>query len=172
MTAKPQREHPGGNRIAARLTATLDKTLVAYANAATAAGVGILALTCPASAKIVYTHVHKQLPTNKTFFLDLNHDGIADFGFNNTHGTASLGAWGFLTILPVTSANRIWSAKTGSAGWFRYASALAAGVQVGRNSQLTPGNKLMAHSSYPSYFCKGPWKNAIHRYLGLKFMLQ
>ncbi len=179
MTAKPRRGHPGKNRSAARLGAKLDKTLVAYANAATAAGVGIIALACPASAKIVYTHVDKQLPVNKTFFLDLNHDGIADFGFNNTAGTTSVGAWGFLTIFPAKSANRIWGAGTGDGGFFRYASALAAGAQVGPNAQLTPGNKLMAHSSFSggprrapsSSGCKGPWKNVTNRYLGMKFMI-
>lgn len=163
---RPQREHPGKNRIAARLSAKLDKTLAAYANAATAAGVGILALTCPAEAKIVYTHVHKQIPINETFTLDLNHDGIADFSFSNTKGTS----WDFLTIFPTKSANRVWGDKTGDFGLFRYASALAAGVQVGPNQQLAPGNKLMAHSSSAS--CKGPWGNQTNRYLGLKFIIK
>jgi len=179
MTSKSQRE-TGENRIAARLSAKLDKTLVAYASAATAAGVGILALTSPASAKIVYTHVDRQLPVNKTLFLDLNHDGIADFGFNNTRGTFSAGAWGFLTIFPVTSANRVWGAGTGDAGFFRYASALSAGARVGPNGPLTPGNKLMARSSFSgdhrrppsSSYCKGLWKNVTNRYLGLKFMIE
>jgi hypothetical protein len=179
MRAKPRRG-TGRNRIAARLGAKLDKTLVAYANAATAAGVGILVLTVPAEAKIVYTHVDKKIPFNKTLFLDLNHDGIADFGFNNTAGTTSVGAWGFLTIFPAKSVNQIWGAVTADGGSFRYASALAAGVQVGPNRQLTPGNKLMAHSSFSggrrrapsSSGCKGPWKNVTNRYLGLKFMIE
>src|SRR5579863_8906984 len=179
MRAKPQRG-TGGIRIADQLSAKLDKTLVAYANAATAAGVGILALTCPASAKIVYTHVHKQLPVNKALFLDLNHDGVADFGFNNTAGTTSVGAWGFLTIFPAKSANRVWGAGTADGGSFRYASALTAGVHVGPNRQLTPGNKLMAHSSFSgggrrppsSSGCKGPWKNVTNRYLGLEFVIK
>jgi hypothetical protein len=179
LTAKPQREYPGRIRFAARLTGKLDKTLAAYASAATAVGVGILALTYPAEAKIVYTHIHKQIPFNKTFFLDLNHDGITEFGFNNTKATTSAGGWDFLTIFPTKSANRIWGDKTGIV-FFRYASALAAGVQVGPNRQFTPGNKLMVHSSASggrlrppsSYNCNGPWKNVSNRYLGLKFLIK
>lgn len=181
MMAKRQREHAGKNRIAARLAPKLDRTLVAYANAATAASVGILALTCPSEAKIVYTHTHQQLPLNKTFSLDLNHDGITDFGFNNTKGSSSFGGgWDFLTIFPMKSANRIWGDKTGDNGFFRYGSALAAGIQVGPNAQFTPGNKLMARSSYGGGLRRspsssngaGPWKNATNHYLGLKFMIK
>ena len=180
MTTNRRCELEGKNRIAARLATKLDKTLVAYANAATAASVGILALTCPSEAKIIYTHTHQQLPLNKTFSLDLNHDGILDFAFSNTKGTTSFGGgWGFLTIFPAKSANRIWGEKTGDNGFFRYGSALAAGVQVGPNAQFTPGNKLMAHSSLnqgvhrqpSSLYCAGPWKDTTNRYLGLKFMI-
>lgn len=180
MGARLRDEYSGRNRLAAWRQTKLEKTLVAYANAATAAGVGILALSCPAEAKIIYTHVHEQIPLNKTFSLDLNHDGIADFGFSNTKGTTSFGGgWGFLTIFPTKSANRIWGDKTGDNGFFRYASALAAGAQVGPNKQLSPGNKLMAHSSsnpgrrkQPSQSCEGLWGNQTDRYLGLKFMIK
>jgi len=179
MTAIPLREHAGRHRIAARLAGKLDKTLVAYTNAATAASVGILALTCPAEAKIVFTHVDKQLPLNKTFFLDLNHDGISDFGFNNTRATTSLGGgWGVLTIFPTKSANKIWGDKTNN-GFIRYASALSAGTKVGPKGKFTPGNKLMAHSSsdagrprQSSRSCEGPWGNVTDRYLGLKFIIK
>src|SRR6516165_5773622 len=58
----------------------LSKRLIAYATAAGAAGVGALALATPAEAKIVYTRVHKELPFGISM-LDLNNDGIADFGF-------------------------------------------------------------------------------------------
>jgi hypothetical protein len=180
MRAILRDEYSGRKRFAARLQTKLDKTLVAYANAATAAGVGILALSCPAGAKIIYTHVHQQIPLNKTFSLDLNHDGIADFAFSNTKGTTSFGGgWAFLTIFPTKSANRIWGDKTGDNGFFRYASALAAGAQVGPNQQLSPGNKLMAQSSsnpghrrQPSQSCEGLWGNQTNRYLGLKFMIK
>jgi hypothetical protein len=172
--------HRGKSRTTARLSVKLDKTLVAYANAASAAGVGILALSCPAAAEIVYTHVHQKLPFNKTFYLDLNHDGIADFGFNNTRWSDGDGSGSdFLTIFPAKSANRIWGDKTASI-FYRSASALAAGVRVEHNREFTPGNKLMAHwttssgglKRASSRACKGPWKNVTDRYLGLKFIIK
>jgi hypothetical protein len=138
-----------------------------------------LALTLPAQGKIVYTHIHKQLPLNRTYFLDLNHDRIADFGLNNTKSTSSFGGGGgVLTIFPTKSANRIWGAKTGN-GFLRYASALASGIAVGPKGQFTPGNKVMAHSSADegrprplTSSCAGPWGDVTDRYLGLKFVIQ
>ena len=66
---------------AARVSATLEKRLLAYAVSASAAGVSLLAMVRPAEAKIVYTPAHKKLPLNRDFSLDLNHDGISDFKF-------------------------------------------------------------------------------------------
>jgi|HubBroStandDraft_6_1064221.scaffolds.fasta_scaffold05468_2 hypothetical protein len=58
--------------------------LNAYALAAGAAGVGVLALAQPAGAKIVYTPAHIPIVQNKGLVeLDLNHDGINDFQFSN-----------------------------------------------------------------------------------------
>jgi hypothetical protein len=50
-----------------------------YALAASAAGVGALALVQPSEAKIVYTATHVTLQNSKPFALDLNHDGNVDF---------------------------------------------------------------------------------------------
>ena len=75
------------SRIPCKLSDSLHHRLNAYAFAASAAGVSLLALGDPAQAKIVYT------PANVTFggsgsenegasgsyYLDLNHDGFPDF---------------------------------------------------------------------------------------------
>jgi hypothetical protein len=50
-----------------------------YALAAGAAGVGVLALTQPAEAKIVYTPANVHIGVGKHYHLDLNHDGATDF---------------------------------------------------------------------------------------------
>jgi hypothetical protein len=52
-----------------------------YALAASAAGVGALALAQPAEAKIVYTPAHVKLTLNQTYGIDLNHDGSPDIYF-------------------------------------------------------------------------------------------
>ena len=62
-------------RIAADLSASVHHQLNMYVLAASAAGVGMLALAQPAEAKIVYTPAHVILHSNSVFNLDLNHDG-------------------------------------------------------------------------------------------------
>jgi hypothetical protein len=59
-----------------KLSESQHRQLDAYALAASAAGVSILALAQPCGAKIVYTSAHEKI-TN--FHLDLNHDGVTDF---------------------------------------------------------------------------------------------
>jgi hypothetical protein len=58
-----------------------------YAVAASAAGVGVMALSQPAEAKIVYTATHHVIEKNSPYHLDLNHDGKTDF----TLHTATVG---------------------------------------------------------------------------------
>jgi hypothetical protein len=60
-----------------KLSESLQRHLNAYSLAATAAGVGVLALTPAAEAKIVYTPI--ELYLEGRYPLDLNNDGIADF---------------------------------------------------------------------------------------------
>jgi hypothetical protein len=66
-----------------RLSDSIQRKLNMYALAASAAGVGVLALFQPAEAKIIYTktnvNVFKSYPPG--FSLDLNNDGTADFVF-------------------------------------------------------------------------------------------
>lgn len=65
-------------RRTAELSKSLREQLNTYALAASAAGVGMLALAGPAEAKIVYTPVHIVL-TRGALPLDLNNDGMVDF---------------------------------------------------------------------------------------------
>mgnify|MGYP001330019906 CR=1 FL=1 len=68
----------------AHLPANLDKRLIGYAAAAVGAGVGVLALSQPAEAKIIYTPSNIPIPANGgAVSVDLNHDGVVDFTFSN-----------------------------------------------------------------------------------------
>jgi hypothetical protein len=70
-------------RPAASLPAKLDRKLLSYAAAAAAAGVGALALTQPAEAKVIFTASHIPIsPPNTDVPLDPNHDGVPDFYLN------------------------------------------------------------------------------------------
>jgi hypothetical protein len=67
------------NQASSKVSPSLNRHLDRYVIAATAAGVSWLALAQPANAEIVYTQVNQVIPSDTTFNLDLNHDGIVDF---------------------------------------------------------------------------------------------
>src|ERR1700688_3394988 len=68
---------------AANLPVSVHQQLNMYALAASAAGVGVLALAPSAGARIVYTPTHMKFGRNTEVLLDLNHDGITDFHIIN-----------------------------------------------------------------------------------------
>jgi hypothetical protein len=154
-----------------------------YAVAATAAGVGVLALAPFADAKIVYT------PANITIAegtqLDLNHDGINDFQFY-TYYTNTNTAWlRWVKVGHERGHNRVIGtvARTYSGS----ASALRVGAVIGPKGPFThnTGAALMARETCrrESTNCqmsgtkvfRGQWANGgkgvKNRYLGLKFFI-
>jgi len=148
-----------------------------YALAASAAGVGLVALSQPADAKIVYTSTHTQITPNHTIAVDLNHDGKIDFNIKDTwFSTTSVGEdiVGSITVIPARKANEIVGYVQAN---FKWGSALAAGVKVGPKTPFSQGTKEMVSGGYDAGtttvgWCNGPWKNVQHRYLGLKFTIQ
>lgn len=150
------------------LSVSLQKQLNMYALAA-GAGASVLALVQPTYAKIVYTPTHRHIGPNQTLPLDLNHDGIRDFSFQDPYSTNGNSGGGTLKIVPAKSANQVW-VKAG------YAAALAAGVRIRAARPFAPGTKPMARvfftpSSTPNTRGYGPWQNATNRYLGLRFRI-
>jgi hypothetical protein len=162
-------------RGAAKLSDSIHRQLNMYALAATAAGVGMLALAQPAEGEIIYTKAHKVISSRSTFHLDLNHDGINDFDLKDTVTTFSTGAVrAALSALPHRQENAVWGHVVFAEG---YASALFANVQVGPDGRFLGEAGLMAETSAsglpPSIFsCTGPWANVASRYLGLKFVIK
>jgi len=67
------------SRRPSKLSESLHRQLNSYALAASAAGVGVLAVVQPAEAKVVYTPTHQAIRNNNSYHLDLNHDRITDF---------------------------------------------------------------------------------------------
>ena len=112
-----------------------------YALAASAAGVGMLALAQPAGAKIVYTPAHKSITPNHTIPLDLNHDGTVDFRLKDIYYTSQFVSHvGILSAVPAVHANEI----EGYSKVWHYASALRAGVSIGPRGPFKTGARLMA----------------------------
>jgi len=66
-----------------KMSSPLERRLNAYAIAASAAGVGLLALSPSAEARVIYTPAHLHIGVDSTLLLDLNHDGIIDFTIHN-----------------------------------------------------------------------------------------
>lgn len=169
------------DHIPTKLTPTLDKRLFSYVTAATAAGVSLVAVSS-AEAKIVYTAANVVIPENGgTVNLDLNNDGIADFGFYfggypGLHKAAKTpeGAHSYiLAAFPQGSAaNAIWAVSSKGANC---AAALPPKVKVGPGAPFKASVGVM-WASAGSYtrggteFC--PWASK-HRgaFLGLKFFI-
>jgi len=165
-----------GARKTANLSESVHHQLNMYALAASAVGVTLLALAQPVEAKIVYTPIHKQLPINKNWLLDLNHDGVVDFVFRDAYGQTVFTTVGSLSVTP-NFANNVWG--TVCSGAVRVASALPAGVRVGPKGKFSDGQRRMAWYSsangarnFAASCGHGPWAGAARRYLGLKFAIK
>jgi hypothetical protein len=164
-------------RATRELPASVAHQLNLYALAATAAGVGALALAQPAEAKIVYTKAHKWLAPNSSFPLDLNHDGIVDFKlyrrsfiYHSTGGGPSI----FIDDVRVKHPG----SSNGVAGYYLYtycctASAIPAGTSVAQGRRFASSGFLAARLVYPSsVHCAGPWAFVKNRYLGFRFSIR
>jgi|ERR1700685_101423 hypothetical protein len=147
-------------RAAARINARLNRNLNAYIAAAGAAGVGALALTQAAEAKIVYTPANSVVTTPVS--IDLNHDGTVDFsvglypGYYHTQ---------LLDVTPKVKGNAV----NGAAGFF--------GVPVGpaakfaTNSYFGHGVEMAKLFQYSHSSFTGAWAGVTNRYLGFKFLI-
>ena len=147
-----------------------------YALAASAAGVGMLALPQPAEGKIIYTKANKYIGPNTTLHLDLNHDGIPDFDFKDTYKTWSFSCTGELAVAADRQKNAIWGHTVRAQ---RYASALYANVQIGPKGHFLSGAGGMASvinnggRNHPDFsYGSGPWADVTNRYLGLRFTIK
>lgn len=171
---------PAQTRKTTNLSDSVRRQLNMYALAASAAGVGTLALAQPAEAKIVYTPADQKITPNHTIPLDLTNDGIADFGLKDVHLRSSpygFDQTGILSVIPARDANK-------AEGYFAfnrpYASALAAGVTIGPKGNFASGRRVMAtvfsdtgaaHRG-TAFQCDGPWGKAVNSYLGLEFRIE
>lgn len=161
------------------LSQRLDTRLFAYSTVAAAAGVGLLAMTQSAEAKIVYTAANVTIPVNGGLIpLDLNNDGVADFGFyNGNYSGARRFPLGFfaaqLIAYPANALNEVWQIESKGG---ECAAALPAGVPVGPRAPFAPNSAAMwwvrgDYTSPGSVHC--PWQDK-HRgaFLGLKFVVK
>src|SRR5277367_3742737 len=150
-----------------QLTHSIHQRLNVYALAASAAGVGAVALAQPSQAKIVYTPAHVNIEIGQTVPLDLNHDGKADFSFQNYSNTFEGSEQGFLFVFPAKSPNAVDGETT-----YERALALRAGTRVGPKAHFLSGRYISMVSADAAERCFGNWNNVKNRYLGLKFIIK
>lgn len=166
-------------RPSAPLASKLDKQLLGYAAAATAAGIGLLTLAQPAEAKVVFTPSNLPIPENGTSVqLDINHDGVPDFGFTASFyfGAAPIAQLGLyresLAAIPLQASNEV-GAMTSSKG-FQCAARLPGKVTVGPGKNFKPNQLLLFQvaGDYTNQFSAHcPWLNKLGGFVGLKFVV-
>jgi len=152
------------------LSAALENKLGAYGVAAVAAGVGLLALTPPAEAKVIYTPAHVKI-LDSSFYLVLNREGIPDFVISNRYGGGTSG-FGQLVAAGVGS-NLVEASGVDSFGVV-LAAALKRGARIPPNSNESSfkGQALMLswwEDGIGGAGYNGKWRHAKDLYLGLKF---
>jgi hypothetical protein len=162
----------------ATLASRLDKRLLAYSAAATAAGVGLLAAPQSAEAKIVYTAANLTIPANTGLVaFDLNNDGIPDFAFYNSAyfggGRFPLGLYrNDLAVEPSNPGNEVWTVQSQG---LACAAALPAGVKVGPGGpfQSVQAPLFVDAGDYTNQFsARCPWHDKRRgAFLGLKFVV-
>jgi hypothetical protein len=155
------------SRNPAELSKPVHRELSLYSLAASAAGVGVLALARPAEAQIIYTPAHETVSHNHEILIDLNHDGVTDVVLREVLGR--FGSGNSLQALPLQAGNGIESSQI-AVGW---AADLRQGRTIGPSARFTPAEALMAnYSSYGNYF-SGLWPDAAGKtkYLGIRFLI-
>jgi hypothetical protein len=151
----------GPRKTVSNLPESVQQHLNMYALAAGAAGVGVLALAHPAEAKIVYTPVNVVIDRTHPYNLDLNNDGVTDFGI-------------FFTTLDRyrCSFKMLWekpAARNGAIERSGFAAALSSGARIGKGESFLNRQLIMAKDNLCVSTNYGPWWKVSNRYLGLKF---
>lgn len=144
----------------------------AYALAAGAAGVSLMALAQPASAEIVYTPANGTLHANQAVPIDINHDGTPDFdAFLYTFAYHTFNA--SLNLTP-----RLGGGVVGAGPGDLYVAALFKGNNIGQSRSFVPHRANLERSRgtalYSTFYhrsVKGLWSNVTNRYVGVRFSI-
>jgi hypothetical protein len=164
--------------LTSKLSGPLHQQVNLHAVAIITAVVSMITLSQPSDAKVVYSPANV-LIRDRTYNLDLNNHGIADFGISESEvhkGCQGSNYYGNTLLLNVTPTlgNRV----VGSGG---LAAALNLGAPIGPHSTYSE-TRLLMESVKKGFFlsqgkCQvqdtriGNWLNVTDRYLGLKFLI-
>ena len=165
---------------------SLHQQLKMYTLAASAAGVGVLALAQPATAKIVYTPIYHVIGKNSYYGIDFKHDGIVDVTIINATYRSNGASVGVVKAFP----NQLESGGV-EGGFYKrfwqgtfFEAALKRGARIGYDRSGPPffyQRGVMigqcahgTHNSAPpcssqAYNMLGSWANVEERYIGVTF---
>jgi len=163
-------KHPPQPTTNFKLSGSLRRGLDMYALAASAAGVGVLALAQPSEAKVAYTKAHEVIGQNGVYNLDLNHDGTVDFLIQEW----DLGGWSSDNALLADPplGNGVLANKHDIAAALQLGAAIGP-QQVFVNSENN-GAVMVSITHFTTggtSYVHGYWANVRNRYLGLKFQI-
>ena len=177
-----KQENSPQSRESTRLATKLDRNLLAYAVAASAAGVSLLAMSPPAEAEIIATRANIIVPINGGLVqFDVNGDGVPDFGLSATTFATTFGSGRHPGHPPLGGVfgGHLWvvSAQTGNevALIGTTAAALPPGITIGAGRHFVENTVLMAGiiatGCGGSSLAYGNWKGSHppHPYLPVKF---
>lgn len=174
---KEQRQSGGRKLRPARvaemeLKQPLAKRLAAYALAAGAAGLGIMAGAQPAEAEIVYTHTNRyfSLDPGQRLGLDINGDGITDFYLKSSlFSVGALDAWAMGAYGARANGLLGYPGRFGYFDpWGDAASCLARGARIGPRGAFHRSNLMAGIDGFSSW---GAWKAKASGFLGLEFQI-
>jgi len=157
----------GPRKTASNLSESMHQQLSTYALAASAAGVGLLALAQPSEAKIVYTAAHRVISPGKSYDLDLNHDGTTDFTLRNRDTNTTSGVQATFYAEPGPGNAVQGHVHIGRNSAF----ALDRGARIGSKRSFPTGRASLAYSTFflTRGYRGGGWFDVTNRFLGLKF---
>jgi hypothetical protein len=159
------------------LSKSIHQQLNAYAIAAGAAGVGLLALAQPAEARIIYTKIHHVIGDHSQYLLTLDNK-TSDFVITNTRCPyANTGCtdnyFAALSVGALSPGNAV----VGTHGRSYFAAALKQGARISKSRRLIRGGNMVSECqgfctiSGQRHATVGPWDNVTDRYLGLQFKI-
>ncbi len=171
MTNPVAARRSGGRRERSLLSAAMENRLLAYAAAAGAAGVGVLALAQPSEARVVYTPVQVEL-SNSCYYLLLNNEGIPNFVISNRFYFTT-GGQSSLAVKAIGKNSFVETSAT-----YRYfpvaAADLPAGAIIPASSRGSKNEGQLAAfvvQGIGGNWYEGKWVKQKDRYLGLKFQV-
>ena len=152
------------SRTAVKLPQSVQRNLSAYAHAAGAAGVSVLALAQPAEAQIIYTPTNKTISSGEKLLIDFNRDGIVDVIVRE-------GRCSWETYFPGNSLQA--EPQHVGGGIQRHyrgiAAALSPDSKIGPRANFNYHAAVMATFTNYGVYYFGSWAFAPTSYLGIKF---